>query len=68
MSIESKLAELGLEVPDMATQYSVNPSGAHFISHHAVPPVPYLSGTVPMKDGERYMTGILGAGAIAGSG
>lgn len=61
MSIEDKLAALGLEVPDMEAHYGVNPSGAHFISHYAVPPVLYLSGTVSMKDGQRYMTGILGA-------
>ncbi len=62
MSVEKKLAALGLEVPDLEAHYGVNPSGAHFISHYAVPPVLYLSGTVPMKDGERYMTGVLGAG------
>jgi enamine deaminase RidA (YjgF/YER057c/UK114 family) len=60
MIVEEKLARLGLAVQDLETQYRTNPSGAHFISHFAVPPVLYLSGTTPIKDGKPYLTGVLG--------
>jgi enamine deaminase RidA (YjgF/YER057c/UK114 family) len=60
MAVEEKLRQLGLEVPDLETQYRTNPSGAHFISHYAVQNLLYLSGTVPMKGGRPYLTGVLG--------
>ncbi len=60
MIVEEKLAKLGLVVPDLEAQYRTNPSGAHFISHFAVPPVLYLSGTTPIKDGKPFLTGVLG--------
>ena len=38
MTVEEKLASLGLQLLDIDAQYRSNPSGAHFISHFAVPP------------------------------
>lgn len=60
MIVEKKLEDLGLAVPDLDTLYRTNPSGAHYISHFAVQNVLYLSGTVPLKDGKPYRTGVLG--------
>ena len=60
MIVEGTLAKLGLVVPDLETQYRTNPSGAHFISHFAVAPMLYLSGTTPVKDGRPYLTGVVG--------
>jgi enamine deaminase RidA (YjgF/YER057c/UK114 family) len=60
MVVEEKLKSLGLVVPDLEAQYRTNASGAHFISHYAVQNLLYLSGTVPMKDGRPYLTGVLG--------
>ena len=60
MKIESKIAALGLELPDLEDNYRNNPSGAKYVSHHAVGEVLYLSGCTPMKGGAPYMTGVLG--------
>ena len=60
MTVEEKVAKLGLVVPDLEAQYRANPSGAHFISHFAVQPMLYLSGTTPIKDGKPYLTGVVG--------
>lgn len=60
MTVEEKLRQLGLDIPDLEEQYRTNPSGAHFISHYAVQNLLYLSGTVPMKAGRPYLTGVVG--------
>jgi enamine deaminase RidA (YjgF/YER057c/UK114 family) len=60
MIVEDKVKKLGLVVPDLEAQYRSNPSGAHFISHYAVQSLLYLSGTVPLRDGRPYLTGVLG--------
>ncbi len=60
MVAEEKLKVLGLTLPDLEEQYRTNPSGAHFISHYAVQNLLYLSGTVPMRDGKPFRTGVLG--------
>lgn len=60
MRVEEKLRTLRLTVPDLEERYRANPSGARFVSHVAVPDMLYLSGTVPIKDGEPYLTGVLG--------
>ncbi len=60
MSIEDKIAALGLILPDLEAEYASNASGASFVSHYAVGNVLYLSGTVPKKDGKPYLTGVLG--------
>jgi len=60
MTTEEKLASLGLSLLDIDEQYRANPSGAHFISHFALPPLLYLSGTVPLKDGKPFQRGVLG--------
>jgi len=58
--VEQKLQSLGLVVPDLEQEYATNPSGARFISHFAVQNVLYLSGTAPVKDGQAYLTGVVG--------
>jgi enamine deaminase RidA (YjgF/YER057c/UK114 family) len=60
MIIEEKLAALGLPVPDLEEQYRTNRSGAHFISHYAVRDLLYLSGTCAMREGDPYLTGVVG--------
>jgi len=61
MQAEQKLRELGLELYDVEARYRVNPSGASFHSHLAAGNLLYLSGTVPIKDGAPYLTGIVGS-------
>jgi enamine deaminase RidA (YjgF/YER057c/UK114 family) len=58
--VEEKLKALGLELPDLDSQYRRNASGARFISHYAVQNVLYLSGTTPLKDGQPCNPGVLG--------
>jgi enamine deaminase RidA (YjgF/YER057c/UK114 family) len=60
MQVEEKLRSLGLTLPDLEAAYHQNPSGARFVSHRAVSGMLYLSGTVPVKDGAPYLTGVLG--------
>lgn len=60
MIVEEKLTALGLTLPDLEAQYHINPSGARFISHYAVQNLLYLSGTVPVKDGNPFHPGLLG--------
>lgn len=60
MIIEDKLARLGFPLPDMEEEYKRNVSGAHFVSHRAVGQLLYLSGTVPIRDGKVYLTGVVG--------
>ena len=60
MSIDETLQSLGLQVPDLETLYGSNPSGARFLSHYAVQNLLYLSGTTPMKNGQPYLTGVVG--------
>src|SRR5258706_14944474 len=38
----------------------MNRSGARFLSHFAVQSLLYLSGTTPVKDGQPYLTGVVG--------
>ena len=59
MSIEEKIADLGLELPNLEAEYAQNKAGASFISHYAVGNVLYLSGTVPKKGGQPHLTGLL---------
>ena len=60
MQVESKLAALGLVVPDPTSDYRVNLSGAKWVSHLAVGQQLYLSGMCAARDGQPYMTGIVG--------
>jgi len=60
VTIENKLSQMGIELPDIAENYKNNTSGAKYVSHYSVGTVLYLSGCTPMKDGKPYMTGILG--------
>ena len=60
MTVEAKLAQMGLTLPDLVTLYASNPSGARYNSHCAVGNVLYLSGTTPIRDGRPYLTGMLG--------
>lgn len=60
MSVERKLESLGLVMPDIEKQYRTNPTGARFRSHLAHGNALYISGSIAMKDGTRYMTGVLG--------
>ncbi len=60
MVIEEKLNAMGLPLLDLEEQYRTNPSGARFISHFAVQNLLFLSGTVPIKDGRPFRTGVLG--------
>lgn len=60
MHVEETLRSLGLTLLDLEEQYRVNPSGARFVSHLAVHNVLYLSGTVPLRDGKPFRTGVLG--------
>jgi enamine deaminase RidA (YjgF/YER057c/UK114 family) len=62
MIVEGKLASLGLPLPDLEVDYRKNRSGAKFVSHRAVGPLLYLSGTVAIRDEEPYLTGLLGGG------
>ncbi len=61
MIVEDKLARLGLPLPDLEADYRKNRSGARFVSHRAVGSLLYLSGTVPIRDEEPYLPGLLGA-------
>ena len=60
MRIEQKLADLGFALSDLESEYRRNTSGAHFVSHRAVGSLLYLSGTVPIRDGAPYLTGLVG--------
>ena len=60
MLVEAKLTSLGFVLPDLDELYRANRSGARFLSHFAVQNVLYLSGTTPMKDGQPYLTGVVG--------
>ena len=60
MIIEAKLRSLGLALPDLDEIYRSNRSGARFLSHFAVQNLLYLSGTTPIKDGQPYLTGVVG--------
>jgi enamine deaminase RidA (YjgF/YER057c/UK114 family) len=60
MNVEEKLARLGMSVPDLEDLYRTNVSGAHYISHFPVQNLLYLSGTTPRKDGQGYLTGVVG--------
>jgi enamine deaminase RidA (YjgF/YER057c/UK114 family) len=60
MRVEEKLAALGLVLPDLDREYRQNVSGARYVSHLAVQNLLYLSGTVPMKDGQPFRPGVLG--------
>jgi enamine deaminase RidA (YjgF/YER057c/UK114 family) len=60
MPVEDTLRAMGLPLPDLDQMYRANLSGARFVSHLAVGPMLYLSGTTPMKDGRPYLTGVVG--------
>jgi enamine deaminase RidA (YjgF/YER057c/UK114 family) len=60
MLVEQKLHALGMPVPDLDADYRENRSGAHFISHFAVQNLLYLSGTVPIKEGQPFRPGLVG--------
>jgi enamine deaminase RidA (YjgF/YER057c/UK114 family) len=60
MHVEQKLTSLGLPLPDMESDYRKNRSGAKFMSHRAVGALLYLSGTVPIRDEEAYLPGLVG--------
>ena len=60
MLIEAKITTLGLVLPDLDDLYRTNRSGARFLSHFAVQNLLYLSGTTPVKDGQPYLTGVVG--------
>ena len=62
MLVEAKLTSLGLSLPNLDELYRANRSGARFLSHFAVQNVLYLSGTTPMRDGQPYLTGVVGQG------
>jgi len=55
MNVESKIAKLGLELPNLEDLYRTNSSGAHYISHYAVQNMLHLSGTTPRKGGQGYL-------------
>src|SRR5436189_4942015 len=60
MDVEAKIKALGLAVPNLEDLYRSNLSGAHYVSHFPVQSLLYLSGTVPIRDGKPYLTGVLG--------
>jgi enamine deaminase RidA (YjgF/YER057c/UK114 family) len=60
MVVEEQLRRLGFVLPELEVEYRENRSGAHFVSHRAVQNVLYLSGTVPMREGRPYLTGVVG--------
>ena len=60
MNVEAKLAQLGLELPNLEDLYRTNASGAHYISHFPIQNLLYLSGTTPRKNGEPYLPGVVG--------
>jgi enamine deaminase RidA (YjgF/YER057c/UK114 family) len=60
MSVEDKLKAMGLAVPSLDDLYRKNAAGAHYISHFPVQNLLYLSGTVPIKDGQLYRPGVVG--------
>ena len=62
MIVEKKLEALGLVLPDTERDYRANASGARYVSHLAVGNVLHLSGTCPVKDGQPFRQGVLGAG------
>lgn len=60
MRVEEKLTALGLALSDLDQEYRQNLSGARYVSHLAVGNLLYLSGTVPVKDGQPFRLGVLG--------
>jgi enamine deaminase RidA (YjgF/YER057c/UK114 family) len=62
MIVEAKLASLGFPLPDLEADYRTNRSGARFVSHRAVGALLYLSGTVAIRDGAPYLTGLVSGG------
>jgi enamine deaminase RidA (YjgF/YER057c/UK114 family) len=60
MKAEETLSKLGLPLTALEDLYRTNASGAHYISHYALAPLLYLSGTTPRKDEKGYLPGVLG--------
>jgi enamine deaminase RidA (YjgF/YER057c/UK114 family) len=60
MLVEQKLTALGLELVDLEAEYRRTPSYANFNSHYAVQNVLYLSGTVPLRNGQPFLPGLVG--------
>lgn len=60
MHPELRLRHLGLVLPDLEQEYRQNPSGARFVSHRVAGDLLYLSGTVPIKDGQPFRPGLVG--------
>lgn len=60
MIAEARLEALGLPVPELTDLYRVIRSGAKYALHLAVGNLLYLSGTVPIRDGAPYLTGVVG--------
>src|SRR5262245_18870509 len=60
MLVEAKITSLGLVLPDLDEIYRTNRSGARFLSHFAMQNLLYLSGTTPVKDGQPYLSGVVG--------
>jgi enamine deaminase RidA (YjgF/YER057c/UK114 family) len=60
MRVEQKLQGLGMPVPDLEAEYRRNRAGAHFVSHLAVQSLLYISGTVPIRDGQPFLPGLVG--------
>ena len=68
MLVADKLVTSGLSLPDLDAIYRTNRSGARFLSHFAVQNLLYLSGTTPVKDGQPYLTGVVGKVVYGGFG
>lgn len=60
MSVDTNIAERGIEIPSIETIYGRNPSGAQYVTHYALGETLYLTGCVATRDGMPYMTGVLG--------
>ena len=60
MPAEARLAALGLRLPEPHRDYRVNHSGAKWVSHLPVGQQLYLSGMCASRDGQPYLTGVVG--------
>src|SRR5690349_5127698 len=60
MLVEQKLTALCLELVDLEGEYRRTPSDGNFNSNYAVPNVLYLSGTVPIRNGQPFLPGLVG--------
>lgn len=60
MLIEQRLETLGIELTDPAPTYAISLSGARYSSYKQAGQLLFLTGITPYRNGQPFMTGIVG--------